>query len=368
MRRSMAPMDSVRIDSTTCERVSRAEPAMVEMLTSIWQRVLDRPSLAIDDNFFGVGGDLQSADLLFAEIRKVCGRELPSATIYHAPTIAALAFLLEQPGLPQFSPVVLVKAGCEQPPILIVPGLAGALPFFGPAQQIRTAHPIYGIQAKGVDGMDEPLDSIDDMAGFYLDSIKDLQPRGPYILVGYSFGGLVALEMAQRMTRNGHEVALLVLVDAYPHPRYLAPSLRLGLGARRLMRNVFGARQRLSNAISHLVRRLEHRLHVACTRHGGNCRKEPSRLAFEQTTLRVKEKAYIALAGYQPRFYPGKIKFLKSESDSYFPADPVAVWAKLAAEFEFETVPGGHQDMVTTGFESLAAVLTRHIKEALDGP
>jgi acetoacetyl-CoA synthetase len=327
-------------------------PTMVEMLTPIWQRALQRSSIGVDDNFFSLGGSLRSADLLFAAIKQECGRELPSATIYHAQTIAALASLLEQPALPRFSPFVQVKAGCEKPPILIVHGLAGTVPFFGLAQHIRTAHPIYGIQAKGVDGMEEPLDRIEDMAAFYLDSIKDLQPHGPYILIGYSFGGLVALELAQRMTRHLEKVALLVLVDAYPHLRYLSPGQRLGLIARRAIRIIFGMKKRLTRLVAG-VHRDRNRL------------PETSRLSFERATLRVKDKAYVALARYRPQVYSGKIKFVKSESDSYYPADPVAVWVNLAAEFEFEIVPGGHLDMVTTGFESLAAVLTRYVEEAL---
>ena len=333
-------------------------PTMIEMLVPIWQRVLQRSSLRIDDNFFDLGGSLRSADILFAEIARACGRELPSATIYRAPTIAALARLLEQPTLPRFSPFVQIKAGDQQSPILIVHGLAGTLPFFGLAQHIRTGHSIYGIQGKGVDGMEEPLESVEDMAAFYLDSIQDVQPHGPYILIGYSFGGLVALEMAQRLTKSGEEVALLVLIDAYPHLRYLSPGQRLRLIARRALRRT-GMKQRLARAASYLTPRL------GGLRNRGNRLAEASRLSFEETALRVKAKAYVALAHYRPLFYDGKVKFVKSESDSYYPSDPVAVWVKLAAEFEFETVPGGHLDMVTTDFEGLAAVLTRYVKETL---
>jgi acetoacetyl-CoA synthetase len=343
-------------------------PPTVEVLTEIWQRVLQRSSIGIADTFFSVGGSLRLADRLFAEIARKCGRELPSATIYHASTIGALASLLEQSALPRFSPFVQVKAGCEQPPILFVHGLAGTVPFFGLAQQIQTAHAVYGIQAKGVDGMEEPLESIEDMAAFYLDSIKDVQPHGPYILLGYSFGGLVALEMAQRMTRRGENVALLVLVDAYPHPRYLSPPQRLGLMARRALRNVSEPkqiRQRLTRASSFVGRRFEPLLPVAGVANCGNGLPGICRLSFEQTTLRVKEKAYVALARYRPQVYGGKIKFVKSESDSYFPADPVPVWTHLAVDFEFETVPGSHLEMVTTDFHDLAGVLTRYVNEAL---
>ena len=333
-------------------RKSERVLTMVELLTRIWQRVLQRQSIGIDDNFFSLGGDFDAADMLFAEVAKHCGRELPSATIYHAQTIGALASLLEQPALPRFSPFVRVKAGCERPPILVVHGMAGTVPFFELAEHIRTGHPIYGTQAKGLDGMEAPFDCVEDMAAFYLDSLTDVQPHGPYMLVGYSFGGLVALEMAQRLTAKGEEIALLVLVDAYPHIRFLSPSQRVRLITRRV---VFGMNRRVTRA----VRGLKRRLRVALTREADNHCPKASPLSFAQTTAAVREKAYVALERYRPRFYSGKIKFIKSGSDSHFPADPVAVWADLVTELECETVPGGHLDMVTTNFEGLAAVITR---------
>jgi acetoacetyl-CoA synthetase len=338
---------------------------MAEMLTAIWLRVLQRSSIGVDDNFFNIGGNARLADMLFAEIAQECGRELPSATIYHAPTIAALVSLLEQPTLPRFSPFVQMKAGHEKPPILIAHGLGGSVQFFELAKRIRTGHPVYGIQAKGIDGMEEPLERIEDMATYYLDSIKDLQPHGPYILIGYSFGGLVVLEMAQRLSQGGENFGLLVLVDAYPHPRYLSASQRLRLIVQRARRHLSEMKKMPTRgAMAYFVRGLERRLRICGVDSRGNHPPGTSRLSFAQTTLRVKDKAYLALARYRPRVYGGKIRFVKSESDSYFPGDPAAVWADLAAEFGVETVPGAHLDMVTTHIDSLAAVLTRYVRGA----
>ena len=80
---------------------------MVDMLLRLWRQLLRRPSIGIENNFFDIGGSSSLADALFAEIAVECGRELPSATIFRGPTIAALASLLEQPTLPRFSPSFL---------------------------------------------------------------------------------------------------------------------------------------------------------------------------------------------------------------------------------------------------------------------
>ncbi len=135
--------------------------ATVEGLTQIWQRVLQRSPIGPDDNFYDLGGTELLADSMFAEIAQVCGRELPSATICYAPTIGTLAALLDQPSLPRFSPFLQLKTGSEKPPIFIAPGVGGRASFSPLARHIHTGNPIYGIQAKGVDGLEEPFESIE---------------------------------------------------------------------------------------------------------------------------------------------------------------------------------------------------------------
>ncbi len=201
---------------------------------------------------------------------------------------------------------------------------------------------------------------------FYLKALRQLQPHGPYILVGYSFGGLLALEMAQRLSDDRENVALLVLMDTYPHPRYFPPSERLRLIAKRMRSRVSLVKQMpLRSVFSHSVRALERRLRRVGARHRTQS-PETSRLSFAETLLQVEASNFIAMAHYRPRFYRGKIRFVRPEGDNYLPSDPAALWKGLAAEFEVEIVPGDHLGMVNTHFESLAAVLTRYVKEAVD--
>jgi acetoacetyl-CoA synthetase len=138
-----------------------------------------------------------------------------------------MAALLEQPTLPRLTPFLQVKAGNEKPPIFITHGLCGTVQFFKLAKHIRTGHPIYGIQAKGINGSEEPFDRVEDMAEYYLNALEESHPDDRYILIGYSFGGLVALEVAQRLAAKGRPVALLVLLDAFPHPRFMPAPWRV---------------------------------------------------------------------------------------------------------------------------------------------
>lgn len=338
----------------------------IEVLTQIWQRVLQRAAIGPEDNFFDLGGNDMRADALFAEIAKIDGRVLPSATISRAPTIHALSALLTATTLPRFSPFVPLKAGSDGPPIIIAHGLGGRASFSQLAKRIGSRNPVYGIQAKGVDGLEAPLDRIEDMTEFYLDALKQLQPQGPYILVGYSFGGLVALEMAQQLVGRGENIALLALVDTYPHSRYLAPGERLRLFAKRVGGHLSRMKQMpIGRSFSEALRALQLRFHSAGSNDSRALTPQASLLSLARTTARVKESDFVAMRRYRPRFYRGKITFIRPEANSYLPTDPTAIWKKLAAEFEIETVAGDHLGMVGTHFESLAAVLTRHVERAI---
>ncbi len=334
----------------------------IEALTSIWQRVLQRSPISAEDNFFDLGGDSLSALAQFNEIAHVWGRELPPVMIYQAPTVAALATVLEQPKTPSFPPLVLLKAGAERPPVFITHGLGGSvIDFFQVVRHIRTPHPIHGMQARGINGVDAPFDRIEDMAQYYLDAIRELQPRGPYILIGYSLGGLVILEMAQRLSENGEKVGLLAMLDAYPHVRHLSPGQRVRLTVQRARRRALKVMQLPEHeALPNSIRSSERPLPVS-----GAPYQPPIGISLSPAMQHVYESAYVALKRYQPRFYDGKIRFVRAEISTHFPDDAASVWAKFASELEVETVPGDHLGIMTTHFESLASVLSRFLGEAL---
>jgi acetoacetyl-CoA synthetase len=337
---------------------------MVDVLTPIWQRVLQVPSIAVEDNFFDLGGDSSLALELFNEIAKTCGRELPPVAIYHAPTIAALADLLEQATAPKLPALVLLKPGTQNPPIFITHGLGGSvMDFYQVVKRIDIPNAIYGMQAKGIDGVEEPFDRIEDMAQFYLDAITDVQPHGPYFLIGYSLGGLVTLEMAQRLTKAGEKVGLLAMLDSYPNIRYLGAVQQLRLLGRLIGRHgSMVMRLPPGEALAYLLHPSERRQHVPGD-HTGKARFQSS--SVSPVMQRVRDCAYAALRRYQPGFYPGKISFVRAQVVTDFPYDPTAVWGGLANEVVVETVPGDHLEIMTTHYARLASLLSRFMRDAL---
>lgn len=317
-----------------------ATSSMIDVLTPIWQRVLQLPFVSANDDFFDLGGDSSLALQLFNEIAHECKRELPPVTIYQARTLVALAALLEQ-ATPKFPALVLLKPGRLNPPIFLAHGLGGSvIDFFQPVRLIEFNHPIYGMQSKGIDGLDEPSKSVEEMAEFYLQAIRAVQPCGPYVLIGYSLGGLVTLEMAQRLTEAGEEIALLVLIDAYPNMRFLSLGQQIRLATHQALRALsFG-------------------------RVGANdLYQPPIEISLTPGVKRVREAAFVALKRYQPTYYPGKIKFVRAAVPSKFPIDAEAVWKPLAEQIEVETVPGDHLGMIATHYDSLASVLSQYLRE-----
>jgi thioesterase domain-containing protein len=317
-----------------------------ELLTQIWQRVLRLSTIRVEDNFFELGGDSILALQLFAEIAEVCGQQLPPVLIYHAPTIAAQAVLMEQPAARGFSPLVPLKVGSDQSPVFIAPGLGGGpAEFFHLVKHIRTPRGIYGLQPRGMDGLGKPAADIHDMAEFYLGAIQQLQSRGPYFLLGYSLGGLVALEMARRLSYEREEIGLLVMLDSYPHISFLPHAQRVKLQVQRL-------RWRITSSIR------------------GRTSIRPRVLNPRQVTAFapgmdiVKDCAFSALQTYRPRFYDGKIRFVRAETVSDFPPDPAVIWGPLSGKFTVESVPGDHLEMLTLHYPELGSVLTRYLEEA----
>jgi acetoacetyl-CoA synthetase len=316
---------------------------MVDVLIPIWQRVLQLPSIGVEDDFFELGGDSLLALQLFTEIGKACDRELPPVTIYQARTISSLASLLEQPTAPRFPALVPLKPGSTQPPVFIAHGLGGSvIDFFQPVKLLESDHPIYGMQARGIDGLDEPLDSIEEMAAFHLHAIRELQPHGPYALMGYSLGGLVALEMAQQLSKDGEKVALLAMMDAYPHMNFLSLGQRMRLAARQAKRG----------------------LRIFRSLRGSGPYQPPAGASLTPPMQRVRDSAYLALTRYRPRFYKGEIKFVRAEILTGFPADAAAVWEPLAESVEIKTVPGDHLGIIATHYETLARVLSKYVAQA----
>jgi amino acid adenylation domain-containing protein len=187
-----------------------------QQLQRIWSEVLQLSTIGVHDNFFELGGHSLLAVRLMAMIQQHFGKNLPLATLLASPTIEQLASCLRASADSfSWSPLVAIQSGGDKRPFFCVPGVGGNVIYlYELARHLGFDQPFYGFSAKGLDGESEPLIRVEDIAAYYIEAMQTLQPRGPYLLGGHSFGGVVAFEMAQQLLQMGHEVALVAIIDA----------------------------------------------------------------------------------------------------------------------------------------------------------
>ncbi|MFC5754115.1 amino acid adenylation domain-containing protein [Actinomadura rugatobispora] len=186
-----------------------------EILCDLFAEVLGLDRVGAEDSFFELGGDSLLAIRLISRIRAVLDVEVSIRTLIGTPTVAEIAASLhEHDRTGDFAPVVAFRTEGDKPPIFCVhPGGGLGWSYAGLADHFPD-HPVYGLQASGLDGEGDLPDTVEEMADHYLSRIRAIRPTGPYHLVGWSFGGVVAQAIAARIP---DEVAMLAVIDGYPY-------------------------------------------------------------------------------------------------------------------------------------------------------
>jgi amino acid adenylation domain-containing protein/non-ribosomal peptide synthase protein (TIGR01720 family) len=198
-------------------------------LTQLFEEVLGVHPIGVAESFFALGGHSLLAVRLIALVRKRLGRDLPLAALFQGATVEQLAAALrrEPGGRPAALAVALQPRGAGRPFFCIHPAGGGVLHYLDLARHLGTERPFYALHAPGLYGEGEPLPEtagLETLAEEYLAAIRAVQPDGPYALGGWSFGGLVAFELALRLRALGQEVALVALLDAAaPEPAGAVP-------------------------------------------------------------------------------------------------------------------------------------------------
>ncbi|MFC5327294.1 amino acid adenylation domain-containing protein, partial [Bradyrhizobium oligotrophicum] len=188
------------------------------ILVELFAEILGLAKIGIDDNFFDLGGHSLLATRLISRIRSTLGVELAIRTLFEAPTVAELADRLDL-GLQadSFETLIPIRpTGTSAPLFCIHPGGGLSWGYSALIRHIDKRHPIYGLQARGFSDLTRMPRSIEEMASDYFEQIRRVCPTGPYHLLGWSFGGYVAYEIAQLVAAQSGSVATLSLLDTYP--------------------------------------------------------------------------------------------------------------------------------------------------------
>ncbi|KFA93195.1 non-ribosomal peptide synthetase [Archangium violaceum] len=216
--------------------------ALELVVARVFEETLGVRPVGVRSNFFELGGHSLLAVRLMARIREATGRELPLATLFRAPTVEQLAALLRQESPLPWSPLVPLSGGGEKTPLFLVHPVGGnVFSYTGLARQLGSERPVFGLQAQGLDGLGAPLSSVEEMAALYVETIRTVQPSGPYLLGGWSLGGVIAYEMACQLRQRGEEVALVALIDSYVPREEAWPELKPAEAAALFLRDLLGS-------------------------------------------------------------------------------------------------------------------------------
>ena len=360
------PSDEVRRDVGESYVLPRTP--LEELLAGFWRDLLHLKRVSIHDNFFDLGGDSLSMLRLSLEIERATGQRFPLTWINDAPTVAGMAEILSgTKSASSYAPLVLLRPGSDAPPVFIVHPVGGGTAHLIPlARSLPGAHPVYGVQAKGLDGTHAPNDRVEAMAECYVSAITELQPRGPYLLVGNCFGGLVAVEIARRLLERGDSIGLLAFLDTYPHPRYWPLGLRANYFLIHRIKEHWLAlsEARRHEIVPYITTRLSilFRKFVALVSGTHSFLKAPNSLPPAIKT--VYESGIAALVSYHPRYYPGKVSYLMCGYHAYLPHGPTSVWTNLVAQLEVESVPTDAAGVVSVHAEHVAKWLSDRIRDA----
>ena len=369
--RALADLDAAQARADAAAREDAVSDtrgdAVVRTAAEAWRQALGGPAPGPGADFFDAGGDSLSAITLTLALERALGLELPVTLIHEAPTFGGLCAALRRQSDAGYVPLVLLKAGEGAPPVFFVHGVGGNVADLFPIAR-RMAYPgaVIGIQARGLSGGASPHSTVEAMAACYIEAVKARRPQGPYHLCGYSFGGLVAFEMARRLAAAGDEVGLVGLFDTTPNPLGWPRALWLGVMRRRL-----GRLER--DAIAAPARTWPGRVWAAGGDMGGRLRgllaqtmpggspPPPEFLkSAPASVLRVAASGMLASARYRPGVYPGELTlFTPAGRDPGLPS-PQAIWRRHARAVTVVDTAGGHFTMLSTAnAEGAAAALTR---------
>jgi nonribosomal peptide synthetase DhbF len=196
--------------------------AQEEVLCSLFAETLGVERVGIDESFFALGGHSLLATRLISRIRAVLGVEVAIRSLFEAPTVEGLAQRVAsgRSSRSDLDALLPIRLTGSKPPLFCIHHAGGfSWPYARLIPHIPADRPIYGLQAHGLLEPDRLADSLEKVAADYLRLIREVQPSGPYALLGWSFGGLVAHSIATQLRDAGEEVALLALLDSYPAGR-----------------------------------------------------------------------------------------------------------------------------------------------------
>lgn len=314
--RRALPAPAARTSALKAEHVAPRNN-IERTLAAIWGRVLNASDIGIHDDFFDLGGHSLIGIQLLGSVEQQFNKTLPLKSLFEAPTIAQFAELLKGEGAAHdWKNLSLIQPEGEGLPIFCVHGDEAS--HFIP-KYIGNSRPFYAFFHQGEDGSRIEHTTVENIAAHFIKELKQAKPQGPYLLTGYSFGGIVAYEMAQQLTATGDDVPMLVLLDTY------APALH---------QQAIASDTKFYDPLKKSILR---GIVKRALKKGGTV---PTRWR----NFHIIDTYDKAVLSYRPKPYTGKLTVLKAAT-SWGPKE--MGWSELAqGGLDVQVVPGDHYNMI----------------------
>lgn len=379
-------IDRTRLPSPSSMSRARQEAYLAprneteRQLAQIWEQVLNVHPISVTDEFFALGGHSLLAIRLVAQIQQRFSQQLALPVLFENGTIEKLALVLaKRDNAEPLSPLVALQPRGSCPPLFCVhPGSGNVFPYQELARVLGEDQPIYAFQDITVyaDTSDMVEESIETMAERYLRELLAVQPVGPYQLGGYSFGGIVAFDMALKLRRMGQDVALLAIFDGGT-PRAIQASM--GDGTDDVLLLTIVALELLRSVTPWTIDSLYASLQTLEPEQRFNfvvdqVRKTGLTLSDTQAStlllsrqLQVFRSRVNSIRSYQVAQYDGQITLLRASEVEGNVSEDLARdlgWGEFSTlPVEVHSIPGHHDTMfLPPNIEAVAACLRRYLQ------
>lgn len=372
---AMAPAASAKssdvINPAAVAAPSHPKLQQIERDLCAWcSELLKVPDVSPTVDFFEIGGQSLAAAELMHRLSKSYGPHIRLSSLIKVRTMRGLAELAlrEADGSSRtepFSPVVEVRGSGHKTPLFLIAGLGGNVVNFELlSRRLPEDRPIYAIETRGTSRNLDILTTVEEMAEAYLEEVRRIQPNGPYYLCGYSFGGVIAFEMAQQLAAVGEELGIVGLIDTpeWHYTQRVMSSFNLLMRLRVLhggavKRVLFGPDRKAA---------LRKRLNAVSTR----CRVAYDHLRgrhLEAAIASAEQRNLRALTQYEPQYYSGEIHFFHCSDPALDRgADPLLGWGNLARHIIVSEIPGEHGSLTVEPYVGFLATALHQSLDSLE--
>ncbi|HEY7944242.1 MAG TPA: amino acid adenylation domain-containing protein [Casimicrobiaceae bacterium] len=299
-----------------------------QIVAAIWEELLGVRNIGVSDNFFDLGGHSLLAAQMIDAIEQASGCKLPLTTLFADPTIEHLTAAMRSSAREDRAPLVALSATGNRPPFFFLHGDFTGGGFFTHklARALGDDQPFYAVHPHGLIDTAVP-DTIEAMAAERLPAVRAARPRGPYVLGGHCAGGMVALEIARQLVREGEEVVCVVMIDtvAPQPPKLVFPGISVGAELPRPRRR--------------------------------NAARSPDGNAGGNTIARYRD----VVRRYSPEPYAGRLVVLRPESHG--DTRPAMGWTAFSPQAQTIVVPGDHHTVITRHIDAMAARLRSYLHQ-----